>query len=147
MGFSVSGATAIILLAGVLAFGIAFTAATNGFDEVSAAQDDRSDRLLEQQNSDVNVTNVTFDSDAEQLTVTVENTGSIGLAVDETSLILDGQFQSAAINETSVEGDTETNVWLPGEELTYVVDRSTTADRIKVTSETGVSDLMVIDDG
>lgn len=147
MGFSVSGASAIILLAGVLAFGVAFTAATNGFDQVSAAQDDRSDRLLEQQNSDLNVTNVTFNSTAERLNVTVENTGSIELAVDETSLVVDGQFQGDSINETSVEGDTETNVWLPGEELTFVVDRSTNADRVKVTSETGVSDLEVVGNG
>ena len=146
MGFSVSGATAIILLAGVLAFGMAFTAGTNSFDVVSDAQDDQSDRLLDQQNSAVDVTSVTFNDTAGELEVTVENDGSIELSVERTTLVVDGELQSASIVETRVEGETDTDVWLPGETLTFVVDADSDADRVKVTAETGVADLEVVDD-
>lgn len=147
MGFSVSGATAIVLLAGVIAFGIAFTAAANGFDVVSDAQDDRSDRFLDQQNSAIELTDQTFDATEEQLTVEVENTGSAELAVSDTDLLLDGTLQTDEITATAVEDDEDTDLWLPGEVLEFSVDRETAPDRIKVVTETGVSDLEVVDDG
>lgn len=147
MGFSVSGATAIILLAGMIAFGIAFTAAANGFDVVSDAEDDRSDRFLDQQNSAIDVTEQSFDETEEALTVEVENTGSVALAVSDTDLLIDGTLQTDEITTTAVADDEDTELWLPGEILAFEVDRETAPDRIKVVTETGVSDLEVVDDG
>lgn len=147
MGFSVSGATAIILLAGILAFGIAFTAATNSFEVVSDAQDDRADRLLDQQSSDIEITAVRFNETEDLTAVDIENNGVPELAISGTDLVVDGRLQTDEIVETNVDGDTETDLWLPGETLTVEVEATEAPDRVKVTAETGVADLEVIDNG
>jgi len=137
MGFSVSGATAVVLIGGLIAFGMAFSAANNGFERVSSAQEDREDRLLAQQNSAIEIANATYDAGATELTVAVNNTGSTSLAVPDTSLLVDGEFRDGAT--TSVGGDAATDVWLPGEQLTFTAGASTQPDRVKVIAETGIS--------
>lgn len=138
MGFSVSGATAVLLVGGLLAFSMAFSAANNGFERVSAAQEEREDRLLAQQNSAIEIANATYDSTAGNLTVAVENTGSVELTVSDTSLLVDGIYRSGV--DTSVGGDDATDVWLPGERLTFTLDASGQPSQVKVVAETGVSD-------
>jgi len=133
MGFSVSGASAVILLAGVLCFSMAFTALSNGYERVSDAEQDRIERLLEQQNSDINITEVT------STTVKVNNTGSTTLDVNETHVVTNGTFEEP--DSTSVEGNSDTTVWAPGEQLTITLS-SSDPTRVKVVTETGVSDTV-----
>lgn len=138
MGFSVSGATAVVLIGGLIAFSMAFSAAHNGYERVSTAQEERADRLLAQQNSGIELANASYDADAGELTVDVNNTGSIELGVGDTSLLVDGALR--ADPNTSVGGNAATGVWLPGEQLHFTVDLSAGPDRVKVIAGTGVSD-------
>jgi flagellar protein FlaF len=131
MGFSVSGASAIILLAGVLAFSMAFTAISNGHERVSAAEDDRMEQYLEQRNSNINITLVNSTA------VQVNNTGSITLNASETALITDGTYEEPASFE--VENDPDTTVWAPGEQLNMTL-ANTDPNRVKVVAETGIAD-------
>lgn len=137
MGFSVSGATAVILIGGLIAFSFAFTAASNGLEQVSEAQNDRDERTLAQQNTAIEIAGSTYDGTADELTVLVNNTGSAELTVNGTSLLVDGTYQSGV--STSVDGDGSTELWLPGEQLRLVVGATTQPARVKVVTETGVA--------
>jgi flagellar protein FlaF len=137
MGFSVSGATAIILIGGLIAFSFAFGAMNNGYERVSEAQQERDDRELVRANSDVTIANATFDSNASSLTVNVTNAGSAELDVEEVSLLVDGEYRSNAT--TAIDGDASTEIFLPGEVLTMTVDQSVQPDRVKVVAGTGVA--------
>lgn len=139
MGFSVSGATGIIILGLLIALSFAFTSAANGFERVSDAREDRHERLLDQQNTAIEVANATYNGTAGELTVEVNNTGATELSVEHTSLLVDGELRTNA--STDVEGDAATDVWLPGEQLTFVVETSTRPGRVKVATETGVAAL------
>jgi flagellar protein FlaF len=133
MGFSVSGASAIILLAGVLTFSMAFTAISNGHERVSDAREDRMDRYLAQENSDINITSVGTN------TVRVNNTGSVVLDVDQVALVTNGTYEEPS--STAVAGTPGTTVWAPGEQLTITLS-SSNPTRVKIVAETGVSDTM-----
>jgi flagellar protein FlaF len=131
MGFSVSGASAIILLAGVLTFSMAFTAVSNGHERISAAEDDRMEQHLEVRNSNINITKVN------STTVQVNNTGSVALNASETALITEGTYEEPASYE--VDQDPDTTVWAPGERLTITLS-NTNPNRVKVVAETGIAD-------
>jgi len=137
MGFSVSGATAVILIGGLIAFSFAFSAVNNGYERVSAAQEDRDDRQLLQANSDVGIETATYDDADGTLTVNATNTGSTELVVSEVSLLVDGTYRTNVT--TSVDGNTATDVLLAGEVLTMTVNQSVRPDRVKVVTGTGVS--------
>jgi len=139
MGFSVSGSAAIVFAGMFIAFGMFHTATTNGFERVSEAQEDRTDRTLAQQNTAIEVTNATWNATGENLTVTVNNTGSESLTVSEVDLLANNSY--VAGYNTSVDGDAETDLWLPQEELTITIT-SLREDpgRIKIVTGTGVAE-------
>jgi len=139
MGFSVSGSAAIVFAGMFIAFGMFHTATTNGFERVSEAQEDRTDRTLAQQNTAIDVTSATWDSIDGELTVTVNNTGSSSLAVSEVDLLANNSYVSGYA--TSVDGDSETDLWLPQEQLTITVaSLNDDPGRIKFVTGTGVAD-------
>jgi flagellar protein FlaF len=138
MGFSVSGSAAIVFAGMFIAFGMFHTATTNGFERVSEAQEDRTDRTLAQQNTAINVTGATWQGTADELTVTVENTGAESLSVSEVDLLADNSY--VAGYNTSVDGNTETDLWLPQEELTITVTSlNEDPGRVKIVTGTGVA--------
>jgi len=137
MGFSVSGATAVILIGGLVAFSFAFGAMNNGYERVSAAQEDSQERLLAQTNADVEIANATYDANATELTVRANNTGATELVVTDVSLLVDGEYQQSPTS--AVGGDTATDVWLTGEQLTLSVDAAAKPDRVKVVAGTGTA--------
>ena len=139
MGFSVSGSAAIVFAGMFIAFGMFHTATTNGFERVSEAQDDRTDRTLAQQNTAIDVIDATWNATANELTVNVTNTGAEALAVSAVDLLANNSY--IAGYDTSVDGDSETDLWLPQERLTITV--TSLADdpgRIKFVTGTGVAD-------
>jgi len=139
MGFSVSGSAAIVFAGMFIAFGMFHTATTNGFERVSEAQEDRTDRTLAQQNTAINVTSATWNDSANELTVNVTNTGAESLTVSEVDLLANNSYLAGY--DTSVEGDTETDLWLPQEQLTVTVTSlSEDPGRIKFVTGTGVAD-------
>ena len=147
MGFSVSGSAAILLVAFFVAFGTFYSAASNSMETVNEAQTSAQDDLLTQQNTAIEVTNVTVAynvSGAEQYYVnaTVVNTGATGLNVGDTDFLVDGTPQTAFLDR-AVDGDSSTDVWASGQRLTANMTVSEQPERLKVVSGPGVADTEV----
>lgn len=148
MGISVSASTAVVFLGVFIAAGTLYPAVSNGVEQVTTAQQQQGDRILAQQNTDINVTDATYDTITGELSVSVENTGTTTLDVPETNVLVDGVPNSTENDfTTSIAGDTDTTVWLPGETLEVSVDPGdagtsgeTPPDRVQVVVEYGVSD-------
>ncbi|WP_340097860.1 flagellin [Salinibaculum salinum] len=138
MGFSVSGAAAIIFATMFVTFGMWFTASANSFESVSDAETDKSDRALEAQNTAISIANVTYNNTSAELTVVVTNTGAAQLSVETTDLLVDGQYQRGWEGSATVAG-TDTRLWLAGEQLTITVATQAEPGRVKIVTENGVS--------
>ncbi len=138
MGFSVSGSTVIILIGCLIAFSAAFTVATSSFDRMSTAQDERADRLLDRQNTAIEIGNATWDG--ETLTVSVTNTGSTVLSIDRTDLLVDGEYrgeQPTVYAGANGEPKSETDLWIPGDTIEYEIGSD--GERVKIVTEHGVA--------
>ncbi len=145
MGFSVSGAAAIIFASMFIAFGMWFTATANGFEQVNDAREDRTDHVLETANTAVNITAATYDVDNEILEITVENVGASQLSLAETDLLIDGSYESGWESSADVAGDSGTDLWPPTKDLTITLSGVTSQpDHVKVITGTGVSDTQVV---
>jgi archaellum component FlaF (FlaF/FlaG flagellin family) len=137
MGFSVSGA-AVVIFIGLLASGTILGVALKDVNEArTAGMESKHDRMLEQQNTDVRVTEAVYDSNTSDLRVRVENTGTVTLEASLTDLVVDGDY--VVSREAAVDNDTDRNLWTPGKELLLETDRATEPQRIKIVTETGVS--------
>ena len=134
MGFSVSASTAIIFAGMFLAVGILDPAVSNGFEQVQDAQVDRDQAQLDMRNTAISIT------EANEDVITVENTGTTSLKVSEVDLIVDGTYKERSSYETAVEDNGETDLWLPGEELTLNNFNNFSVDeRAKIVTEHGIS--------
>jgi len=134
MGFSVSASTAIIFAGLFLAVGILYPAVSNGFEQVQDAQVDRDQAQLDMRNTAINIT------EANSGSVTVENTGTTSLRVSEVDLIVDGVYQTRPSGNGDYTVDNgDSDLWLPGEELTFTFNNGDTPNRIKIVTEHGIS--------
>ena len=140
MGFSVSGSAALIFVAAFIGFGMFYSATANGFENVNDAREDQSERLLDQQNTEINITAATYAS--EELIVEINNTGATELSVSKTDLLTGNEYQSGY--NTSVDTDDSTDIWSPQETLTITVTLTEEPTTVKVVTETGVADTMVV---
>lgn len=146
MGFSVSGSTVVILIGCLIAFSAAFTVATDGFDRVTTAQDDRADRLLDRQNTAIEIGDVSRENDTTTLSVT--NTGSTALSIDRTDLLIDGQYSTETPSVRSGTSDhlkEGTDLWVPGDRLEYELE--TDGERVKIVTENGVATSSALPEG
>ncbi|KAA9399829.1 flagellin [Haloarcula sp. CBA1130] len=144
MGFSVSGSAAIIFVAAFIGFGMFYSATANSFERVTDAREDQRDQLLDQQNTEISLVSATWNSSGnENLVVTVDNTGSETLSVEETDLLVDNDYRTGY--ETSVGTDDATDIWASQEQLEITVSSlSSQPNRVKVVTENGVADTMVV---
>ncbi|ADJ15021.1 fla cluster protein flaF [Halalkalicoccus jeotgali] len=144
MGFSVSGSTVVILIGCLIAFSVIFTVATDSFDRVTTAQDEHADRLLDRQNTAIEIGDATRNGTA--LSVSVTNTGSTALSIDRTDLLVDGEYVTTdpAVIDASGNVTAETNLWVPGETLAYELESNATS--VKVVTEGGVAATATVDD-
>jgi len=145
MGFSVSGAAAIIFASLLVGFGVWFTAASNGLERVTDAQTDRTEGTLTAENTAVTIDRAVYnESGDERLVVNATNAGTAGLALAETDLLVNGRLVTDWRADATVAGDPDTGLWLPGEEL--VIDLSASAvgpgtpETAKLVTATGVAD-------
>lgn len=141
VGFSVSGATAIIFVGAFISVGMAYSAASNGHEVVSDAQSSVHEDALARQNTALNVTNASYTSGS--LTVKVENAGSTALSVNDTDVVVDNQYV-ASFGSRTVDGDAQTDLWLPGETLTVTKSLAQRPSHVKVVTEHGVSETVVL---
>ncbi|MDS0219817.1 flagellin [Haloarcula sp. S1AR25-5A] len=143
MGFSVSGSAALIFVAAFIGFGMFYSATANSFERVNDAREDQRDRLLDQQNTDISIVSATWNTTGdEDLVVTVDNTGSETLSVEETDLLVDNDYLSGY--ETTVDDERSTDIWASQERLEITVSSISQPDRVKIVTENGVADTMVV---
>lgn len=135
MGFSVSGATAVVLVGLLIGVGIAYPTLAGSFELITDARDDQADRIAAQQNSAIEIVSATYDGN--DLEVTVDNAGTITFTVDRTDLLVDGRYESEA--NAAIDGVGSSELWQPGEELVYSVSLSEEPNSVKVVVETGVA--------
>jgi len=140
VGFSVSGSAAIIFVGMFIAFGMWHTAAANSFEQVADAEAAQSDAAVERQNTAVSIASATYDADAEELTVAVENAGASQLRLSTTDILVDGTYETGWADTATVAGEGDTDLWLSGERLTATVAATSQPDRVKVVTESGVAD-------
>ncbi|WP_327052573.1 fla cluster protein FlaF [Halomicrococcus gelatinilyticus] len=142
MGFSVSGSTAILFIAMFVSFGVMYTASYNGFERVSDAKGEEMDQMLTQRNTELNITDTSYSGG--NLTVTVNNTGSTSLDIEDTDVLVNGSYVTDSdIEARDVDGDVNTTLWLPGETLTVKVNVASPA-RVKIVTTAGVADTEVL---
>lgn len=137
MGFGVSGSTAIIFLGLLVATGTLYTAASTTAERLDEAHDETRERLLDRENTDIEIASATYDSSADNLEVTVTNDGATTLSVTDTTLLVDNAH--VAPDTTSVGTDDTTDIWAPGETLTISVSGTGSTSRVKVVAENGVA--------
>jgi flagellar protein FlaF len=146
MGFSVSGAAAIIFASMLVAFGMWFTATANSFDQVSESRELRTDGVLESSNTAVEIVSATYNKSGNgRLVVEVNNTGAAGLSLNATDLLIDGAFVEGWQPDATVDGNGGTDLWLAGEQLTVTRDPATAPDRVKIITPSGVADTGAVE--
>lgn len=146
MGFSVSGSAAILFIAAFVSVGILYSAAFNGFERVQDAEAASDERVLDAKNTAIEISNVTYNETGNQkLTVNVTNNGSTTLSVSATDLVSDGEYVTdAAYTDTSVDGNNETDLWMPGETYSLTVTEDPDVQRVKIVTENGVTATEVV---
>ena len=140
MGLSVSASAGVVFLGVFLAVGIAYPAAANGFEQVTDARHDAADRALDRANTGVAVTNATYFSGNETVVVLAENDGSTAVAVNDTTLLVDNEVPPPANVTASVDGDADTDLWLPGETVRFEIEVGSQPNRTQVVVDHGVRD-------
>ncbi|NIB99361.1 fla cluster protein FlaF [Halobacterium sp. R2-5] len=147
MGFSVSGSAAILFIAAFVCVGILYSAAYNGYERVQDADDSHGEQMLEQRNTAVNVTDAKYNASGnEYVAVNVTNTGSTTLSVNDTDVLVDGEFQPRdGYVDWNVEGKSDTTLWLPGETYNVTVAVDSEPDRVKVVTGSGVTDIEAVE--
>ena len=139
MGFSVSGSAAIIFAAMFIGFGMFYTATSNGFEQVTDAQQDRTDRALTQENTAMTITSADWHSSNSTLILTANNTGATALTVSEVDVLANNSYMTGYT--TDVDGDFDTDLWVPGETLTInVTTLDANPNRVKLVTGPGVAD-------
>jgi len=139
VGFGVSGSTAVIFLGVLIASGTLYTAAAGNAERISEASDAESEELLDRRNTVIDATEVVYNNNTTTLTVTVVNDGSTTLSVEDASLLVDNEYVQPSERSTTVDGDTDTDVWAPDTDLVFETTRSSTPSRVKVVAENGVA--------
>lgn len=136
MGFSVSGATAIVFV-GLLVSASTLLPALDRADERRSEAVDRADeRRLDRLNTDIVVASATYNTTNETLVVAVDNSGATTLSADATDLLVDGSYETNPAR--TVDGE-QRDVWASGERLRLTADTTTEPARVKVVSEHGVA--------
>lgn len=143
MGFSVSGATALLLIAFLISFGAFYTATTGAVDQVQDAQVDQNDKHIETLNTDIEIESATWDADDGEsgtLTIVAKNTGASTLEVEDTSLLVAGELVPFSDWRT-----VDRSLWLPQDELTIEIDgdafgtQDPVGETVRIVTEYGVA--------
>jgi len=148
VGVSVSAATAVVVAGLFVAFTTGYPAVANGFDRVADGEQGARERALERQQTAVLIETATFNRTRDELVVSVTNDGSVGLLVSDTTLVVDNTYVdiTADTGWTTVDGQPDTDLVLPGETLTIEIPDTAVsaplarASRVVVVTDTGVRD-------
>lgn len=139
MGFSVSGATAIVFAAMLISFGMWHSAATDSFERVSEAEQVRADDALAEGNTAIEITTARHTSGT--LVVETTNTGATALSLNATDVVVDNEYKTGWQGDAEIDDEAlATDMWLPGETVNVTFSYGIQPDRVMVATERGVSD-------
>lgn len=150
-GFSTSASFLLVFVGLFLALGSLYTATANTTERLGDAAEERRSHQAALATTGVNVTAVTWDTGARNLTIRATNTGDTTLTVAEADTLVDGRYVPvAAYERREVEGHASA-LWRPGEELVLedadTVDAFPTAPgRVKLVTGPGVAATAEVSD-
>jgi flagellar protein FlaF len=149
MGFSVSSSFAVIAFGTFVAMSALYGATANAAEERQDAQADQRAHRAAIAETAVNITSTDVSVTGCSVEVRVNNTGSTELLVNETDLLVDGEYRTGWEADATVDGDADTDLWLPGEQLVVAVTDGITEapDRVKVVTGPGVAATQRIEGG
>jgi flagellar protein FlaF len=136
MAPSVSGAFALIGFAVLAATGSMYIVVFNTGERVSGALDEHGADIIEQGQTDINITAIGYDGTV--LVVNVTNSGDTRLSVNRTDLLIDGQYIPADSVSHRVDGRADTALWDQGETLQFRTDVDVPS-RLMIVTEHGVT--------
>lgn len=143
MGFSVSGSFVILFLAVLVVFSTVYPVTTETADRIDEADDQMADLELQRENTAINITRASFNTSGnDHAHLTIRNTGTTALHVNETTILIDNEYQTQSqLVSTDVEGNTATDIWLPDERLNVTTDPTgSSPTAVVVVSEYDVED-------
>ena len=142
MGFSVSGSMVLVLLGLFIGLGTFYGSFSNAAEQLADAENDHRQRLDRVQHTDVAIDSVSLLSGVDcGVEITANNTGERRLGLNRTDLLYDNEYRTGWRNGATIGGDADTEIWLPGEQLTITTDDLLVApDRIKLVTGPGVAD-------
>jgi flagellar protein FlaF len=141
---STSGSLLVIFIGLFVALGTMVTVVSNTGERVVEAGEDRMDRQSAVQQTQLNITNATWDG-TDTLEIRVNNTGSRALSVNETTVLVDGEHAPVENFDTTVEGQ-DTDVWGLQQQLRLVdSSRTTEPGRVKIVTGSGVAETASVE--
>jgi len=142
MGFSTSGVVVLLFIVGLLAASVLVPTLFSLTSATGEAFNSQSEQIREQTNTGITITEAT--SNPVSVEFVAENTGTEPLEVNQKSILIDGEYvDREEIDETSVDGNTETNLWLPGSTAEFEVETDG-ENRVKLITTNGVADAQSI---
>jgi flagellar protein FlaF len=133
MGLSVSASAAIFFTTFLVIFGILFASFNDLNDSLSGAQTDEFSRYTDIKNTHIAITDV----DPAQGTISLINDGSVTISIDDMDVLVNGTPCTDLVVSTEVDGNMETNIWAPNEELVLTLSSNMTGARVKVVTANG----------
>lgn len=146
MGFSVSGATALLFVAFLLSFGTFYTATMGAVEQVQEAQVDTQDGNLNTLNTDIDILSAEYSGNDGELTVVVNNTGAEPLQPTDLSVLVNGSYTEFGQENVSISNSPENELWAPQQQLTLTIgDRDlqsvpSDGETVKLVTEYAVAD-------
>lgn len=145
MGFSVSGATALLFIAFLISFGTFYTATMGAVEQVQEAQVGQQDNSLATLNTEISIQSAKYSGNDGELTVVANNTGAEPLQPTELSLLVDGNYTAFGQEEIDISNSEENDLWAPQQQLTLTIPDDELPDlnggeTVKLITKTGVAD-------
>lgn len=137
MGFSVSGSAAIVFVGVLLAGSILYPTISNSFDQINTAQSEYNQDVRAMRDTDITIRTASYNKTNDTLSIVVENTGTTSLTVNNTDVLVDNNYTATYANQ-SVEGVSDANLWLEGENLRIEIETKDTPNRVKIATRFGV---------
>ena len=149
MGVSVSASFAVVAVGLFIAMGLFHAAATNSYEQFRDASEERRDREATVRATTLNVTAAeVIDATDCTVRVNVTNEGETELELNDTDVLVNGRYQAGWQPGATVDGEADTDVWLPGERLSLnVTGAPVPPNRTKVVSAAGVADTAPVTGG
>lgn len=135
MGFSASGATAVIFIGLLVSAATLVPAVQDAREAQREGLTERDDRMLEQRNTDIEAVDAVYDDTEDRLVVRLDNTGTTTLDSGETDLLVDGEYVDPS---AAVDGDAQRSLWSPGTQLVFTYDTTTEPQRVHIATRPGV---------